>query len=474
MRTVIAAAGRARGRGRRAADLPHRVQRAHGVGAAVVVGLRNARRRVLFVPAGRRLDVRGGARRAHRRREHRADAVDAAASRAGFRAACCHGATDDRAPRARRTARFARSTTSRSPSTTASSSRSSARRAAARRRCCARSPASTSPMPAASSSATPSCRRADAHVPPERRRIGIVFQSYALWPHMSVAENVAYGLDGRGREGTRARAPRRRRARAGRSRRLRQRRLRRCCRAASASAWRSRAASSPSRRWCCSTSRWPISTCTCAPRWSDEFARFHERTGTTMVYITHDQAEAMALADRIAVMDHGRVLQVATPVAALSRAGRRDRRRFIGEGMVVPAEVVEAADGMCTARLFDHLVRLRCAPDADARRRACCVRAQALRARRATAASPRACRASPTKAGASASKPRSTARRTCCISSRTSLAALQAGRRGAPRDRRWMDHSVMRVTLHGGFGEKGRTCLRVWPPMDMRCCSTRV
>ena len=45
----------------------------------------------------------------------------------------------------------------------------------------------------------------------------------------------------------------------------------------------------------------------------DEFARFHARTGTTMVYITHDQAEAMALADRIAVMDNGRLLQVATP-----------------------------------------------------------------------------------------------------------------------------------------------------------------
>jgi iron(III) transport system ATP-binding protein len=44
-----------------------------------------------------------------------------------------------------------------------------------------------------------------------------------------------------------------------------------------------------------------------------EFARFHERTGTTMIYITHDQTEAMALADRIAVMDKGRVLQFATP-----------------------------------------------------------------------------------------------------------------------------------------------------------------
>ena len=44
-----------------------------------------------------------------------------------------------------------------------------------------------------------------------------------------------------------------------------------------------------------------------------EFARFHERTATTTIYITHDQAEAMALADRIAVMSHGRILQFAAP-----------------------------------------------------------------------------------------------------------------------------------------------------------------
>ena len=63
------AAGRAGGGRRRAAHLPHRVQRAHGVGAAVVVRRRDARRRLLLVPAGRRLDLRRGARRAHRRRE---------------------------------------------------------------------------------------------------------------------------------------------------------------------------------------------------------------------------------------------------------------------------------------------------------------------------------------------------------------------------------------------------------------------
>ena len=105
------------------------------------------------------------------------------------------------------------------------------------------------------------------HVPPERRRIGIVFQSYALWPHMTVAENVAYGLTVAG-----VRDPERARrvdggARPGRARRLRRAPAGRCCRAASASAWRSRAASSPSPRWCCSTSRSPISTSICAPRW---------------------------------------------------------------------------------------------------------------------------------------------------------------------------------------------------------------
>ena len=83
----------------------------------------------------------------------------------------------------------------------------------------------------------------ERQMPPEERRIGIVFQSYALWPHMTVAENVAYGLTVAGvKDPERARRVARR-ARAGRARRLRASAGRRCSPAASGSASRSRAAS---------------------------------------------------------------------------------------------------------------------------------------------------------------------------------------------------------------------------------------
>src|SRR6202011_3284660 len=71
----------------------------------------------------------------------------------------------------------------------------------------------------------------------------------------------------------------------------------------------------------------------------DEFARFHARTGTTMIYVTHDQAEAMALADRIAVMNEGRVLQVATPSQLYREPADEIVAAFVGEGMVVPVDV---------------------------------------------------------------------------------------------------------------------------------------
>jgi iron(III) transport system ATP-binding protein len=93
----------------------------------------------------------------------------------------------------------------------------------------------------------------------------------------------------------------------------------------------------------------------------DEFAAFHKRAGKTMLYITHDQAEAMALADRIAVMDEGRLLQVATPSELYRQPANARIARFIGEGMVFDAEATRpATPGHCQVRVLGITTQLRC------------------------------------------------------------------------------------------------------------------
>ena len=198
------------------------------------------------------------------------------------------------------------------------------------------------------------------HVPPERRRIGIVFQSYALWPHMTVAENVAYGLTVAGvREPERAR------------------RVEAALALVELEGYAERRPSllSGGQRQRVALARClvtepslvlldePLANLDVHLRASmeDEFARFHVRTATTMVYITHDQAEAMALADRIAVMDGGRLLQVATPSQLYREPADATVAAFIGEGIVVPAEVVGVEPpGRCRVDLFGLSVGMRC------------------------------------------------------------------------------------------------------------------
>jgi iron(III) transport system ATP-binding protein len=111
-----------------------------------------------------------------------------------------------------------------------------------------------------------------------------------------------------------------------------------------------------------------------------EFRRFHERTGTTMIYITHDQKEAMALADRIAVMDKGCVLQFATPSQLYREPADTTVAGFIGEGMIVPAEVAAVhGDATCEARLFGYRVRMRCSLTQRPGPASACLRASAVR-----------------------------------------------------------------------------------------------
>ena len=216
------------------------------------------------------------------------------------------------------------------------------------------------------------------HVPPERRRIGIVFQSYALWPHMSVAQNVAYGLSVAGvREPERAR------------------RVAAALSLVDLDGYADRAPSmlSGGQRQRVALARClvtepslvlldePLANLDVHLRaaMEREFGRFHERTGTTMLYITHDQAEAMALADRIAVMSKGRVLQFATPSQLYREPADETVAGFVGEGMVLPVDVRDVHGDSCTAALFGHVVRLRCRASQRRGAASACVRAEMLR-----------------------------------------------------------------------------------------------
>ena len=186
------------------------------------------------------------------------------------------------------------------------------------------------------------------HMPPEQRRVGIVFQSYALWPHMSVGENIGYplrvarvpgperharieemlalvGLSGFGdrRPGELSGGQRQRVA------------LARCL------------IMTPSLVLLDE----PLANLDVHLRASmeAELALLHRRTRTTMVYITHDQGEAMALADRIAVMDQGRLLQVASPQMLYREPANETVARFVGEGMVLPVTVLGPAGTIGTS-----------------------------------------------------------------------------------------------------------------------------
>lgn len=199
-----------------------------------------------------------------------------------------------------------------------------------------------------------------SHVATEDRGVGIVFQSYALWPHMTVAENVAYGLEV-----------------AGIDRGQRERRVREALDLVGLTPYEARmpAMLSGGQRQRVALARClvtepglvlldePLANLDVHLRASmeEEFRQFHERTGTTMVYITHDQAEAMALADRIAVLDHGSLEQIASASTLYREPATEMVAGFVGQGMVVPAEIGgHVQNGHCDARIFGASTRLRC------------------------------------------------------------------------------------------------------------------
>ena len=150
---------------------------------------------------------------------------------------------------------------------------------------------------------------------PAARDVAFVFQQYSLYPHLSVFENLAFPLRSPARKMARARD------RAGASRRwpgwcastTSSTTARRSCRAARCSAWRS------AGRWCASRPIYlmdePLSSLDAKLRAELrlELKRIQTELGATVLYVTHDQIEAMTMADRIGILADGVLVQVGTP-----------------------------------------------------------------------------------------------------------------------------------------------------------------
>jgi iron(III) transport system ATP-binding protein len=218
----------------------------------------------------------------------------------------------------------------------------------------------------------------DAYVAPEDRHVGMVFQSYALWPHMSVAENIGYPL---------------------RVQRLAGRELRREVDAALAavglagSADRRPADLSGGQRQRVALARClamkarivlldePLANLDVhlRARMLAEIAAFRNLSKATLIYVTHDQAEALGVADRVAVMASGRLLQVAAPAALYRTPQDGVVSRFVGAGAVARGEVTATfANGHATVALFGQQWQVRSAPGQGTGPAEICIRPEDL------------------------------------------------------------------------------------------------
>jgi putative spermidine/putrescine transport system ATP-binding protein len=181
-------------------------------------------------------------------------------------------------------------------------------------------------------------------VKPSRRGLGIVFQSYALFPHMTVAENVAFGLETQ-------RVPR-----SEREKRVADI-LALVGLKAFADRYPRRLSGGQQQRVALARALVirprvllldePLSNLDAKLReeMQIELRQIQRTVGTTTILVTHDQAEAMALSDRVVVMNQGRAEQIAPPDEAYEHPASAFVASFLGKTNVLPAEVSEASEG---------------------------------------------------------------------------------------------------------------------------------
>jgi len=178
---------------------------------------------------------------------------------------------------------------------------------------------------------------------PHKRNTGMMFQSYALWPHMTVAENVAFGLEERkvAREEIKRRV-----GEALESVRMEQYAERRPNELSGGQQQRVALARALVIRPRCLLLDEPLSNLDAKLRLEmrAEIRRVCKEFKLTTVYVTHDQKEALSISDRMAVLEGGRVLQIGSPREVYRRPACRTVANFIGEADFIAGKVVEVAN----------------------------------------------------------------------------------------------------------------------------------
>ena len=187
-----------------------------------------------------------------------------------------------------------------------------------------------------------------AGLPPHKRPTNTVFQSYALFPHLSVSENVAFGLKRKANDSPRS--P--------------ERSMPSSTESGSRNApIRSRRSSGGMQRVALARALVnlpkvllfdePLGALDQKLRkgLQVELKRIQRDVGITFVYVTYDQEEALTMSDRIAVMNHGRIEQVASAEEVYERLATAFVAGFIGVSNLMPGEVMQAADGRGRVRL---------------------------------------------------------------------------------------------------------------------------
>ncbi|MCV2869660.1 ABC transporter ATP-binding protein [Defluviimonas sp. WL0002] len=211
-------------------------------------------------------------------------------------------------------------------------------------------------------------------VPPNRRHVNTVFQDYALFPHMNVRDNVAYGLMVKGVE-----------------RRTRHERAEELLSLVKLDGFGERkpAQLSGGQRQRVALARAlvneprvllldePLGALDLKLReaMQDELKALQRRLGITFVFVTHDQGEALSMADRVAVFNDGRIAQVGTPSDVYDRPATRFVADFVGSSNVLPPDLTRSFGGpRLWASLRPESIRFTGASDPKAKGRVTALR----------------------------------------------------------------------------------------------------